>query len=70
MVGASWKRDPSIQGIGWPPELSVGSRIKDNSEETRSETEGNAQLNGWVSSAVGRWAVLVLVKGSELCAGC
>jgi len=34
MVGTSWKSGPSIQGICWPPELSVESRINDKNEET------------------------------------
>ena len=45
MIGASWKSDLSIQGIGWPPELSAKLKSEDN-EGILPEITGNARPKG------------------------
>jgi len=68
MAGASWKSDPSTQGINWSPELLVGSKIEDTIEVVG--TKGNARLNERGSSAVGHWTASVSAKILEPYAPC
>ena len=66
MIGASWRSDPSIHGIAWPPELSTGSKI-DDSEEIISQPAGDVRPKGWGPSEVSRWTTLVSLKTPEPC---